>query len=82
MSFLDDAKKKLSAAYGKHGAKIDEGLDKATRAASDYDRKKTGGKHSDKIAKGAAKAREGLGKLDDRGNPGTGPTGDPRGPRP
>lgn len=82
MSFLNDAKKKLSAAYGKHGAKIDQGLDKATKAAQDLDRKRTGGKHSGKIAKGAAKAREGLDKLDDRGRPdGTAPGGT-TGPRP
>lgn len=90
MGFLDNAKKKLTEAVDKHGDKIDQGIDKATKAAADFDRKRTGGKNADKIAKGAQKAKEGLDKLDgnrgdDLGGPGatgpTGPTGPTGGPR-
>lgn len=59
MGFLDDAKKKLSAAVDKHGDKIGDGLDKAGQAID----KKTGGKYSDKIVTGVSKAK---GALDDR----------------
>ncbi len=68
-----------------HHDSVDQGIDKATKAAADFDRKRTGGKNADKIAKGAQKAKEGLDKLDgnrgdDLGGPGTtGPTG-PAGP--
>ncbi|WP_134741262.1 antitoxin [Nocardioides sp. 503] len=60
MSFLDDAKKKLTDAVDKHGDKISDGIDKAAAAAD----QKTGGKHADKIAKVQAKAKDGLDKLD------------------
>jgi F0F1-type ATP synthase membrane subunit b/b' len=60
MSFLDDAKKKLTDAVDKHGDKIADGIDKAAAAAD----QKTGGKHADKIAKAQAKAKDGLDRLD------------------
>lgn len=60
MGFLDDAKKKLSAAVDKHGDKISDGLDKAAAAAD----KKTGGKYADKIATGKSKAKDALDGLD------------------
>lgn len=60
MGFLDDAKKKLTKAVDQHGDKIASGIDKAAAAAD----KKTGGKHTDKIAKATTKAKDGLDKLD------------------
>jgi F0F1-type ATP synthase membrane subunit b/b' len=60
MSFLDNAKKKLTDAVDKHGDKISDGIDKAAAAAD----QKTGGKHTDKIAKAQSKAKDGLDKLD------------------
>lgn len=60
MGFLDDAKKKLSDAVGKHGDKISDGLDKAGDAID----KKTGGKHSDKIRTGVSKTKGALDDLD------------------
>jgi len=77
MGFLDDAKKKLGDAVDKHGAKIDQGIDKAAALAD----QKTGGKHTDKIANATSKARDALDKLDNKNDdlgdgPGaTGPTG-------
>ncbi len=82
MGFIDDAKKKLSRAVDKHGDKIDQGITKATQAAQDFDRKKTGGKHSGKIAQGAAKAREGLDKLDGKSGDDLGGPAGPAGPTP
>jgi len=87
MSFLEDAKKKLTKAVDQHGAKISTGIDKAAAAAD----KKTGGKHGDKIGKASLKAKEALDKLETKGGdgrgPGAGPTGPtgstgPTGPRP
>ena len=60
MSFLDDAKKKLTDAVDKHGDKISDGIDKAAAMADE----KTGGKHTDKIAKATGKAKDGLDRLD------------------
>jgi len=60
MGFLDDAKKKLTAAVDKHGDKISGGIDKAASAAD----KKTGGKYADKIAMGKDKAKTALDNLD------------------
>ena len=60
MGFLDDAKKKLSEAVDQHGDKIASGIDKAAAVADE----KTGGKHTDKIAKATTKAKDGLDKLD------------------
>jgi hypothetical protein len=81
MGFLDDAKAKLNDAVDKHGDKISQGIDKAANLAD----QKTGGKYSEKIDTGAAKAKDALekldGKNDDLGGPGipgpgsTGPTG-------
>ena len=60
MGFLDKAKLRLGDAVDKHGDKIADGIDKAAAAAD----KKTGGKHRDTIAGGAAKAKDGLDRLD------------------
>lgn len=60
MGFLDDAKKKLTAAVDKHGDKIDAGLDKAATMAD----QRTGGKYRGKIDGGVAKAKDALEKLD------------------
>ena len=61
----------------KHGDKIGEGIDKAAKLAD----QKTQGKYSDKIAKGAGKAKDGLDKLDGKDDdlpPTGGPVGGPR----
>ncbi len=73
MSFLDDAKKKLTKAVGQHGDKISQGIDKAAAAAN----QRTGGKHGDKIGKASLKAKQAMANLDKGdGSPGgTGPTG-------
>ena len=60
MGFLDDAKAKLTKAVDTHGEKIGEGIDKAAGMVDD----KTGGKHTDKIAKATSKARDALDSLD------------------
>ena len=57
---LDDAKKKLEDAVDKHGDQISDGIDKAAKMAD----QKTGGKYADKIDTVAAKAKDGLDKLD------------------
>ncbi|WP_300388251.1 antitoxin [uncultured Nocardioides sp.] len=62
MGFLDKAKKQLTDAVDKHGDKIGDGLD---RVAAEAD-KRTGGKHTDKIEQGVAKAKDGLDRLDGR----------------
>ncbi|MCK5929232.1 antitoxin [uncultured Nocardioides sp.] len=62
MGFLDKAKKQLTDAVDKHGDKIGDGLDKVAAEAD----KRTGGKHTDKIEQGVAKAKDGLDKLDGR----------------
>tara|TARA_B100000678_G_C17956413_1_gene401311 strand:- start:19 stop:231 length:213 start_codon:yes stop_codon:yes gene_type:complete len=62
MGFLDKAKKQLSDAVDQHGDKIGDGLDKVAAEAD----KRTGGKHTDKIEQGVAKAKDGLDKLDGR----------------
>ena len=62
MGFLDKAKKQLTDAVDKHGNKIGDGLD---RVAAEAD-KRTGGKHTDKIEQGVAKAKDGLDRLDGR----------------
>ena len=62
MGFLDKAKKQLSDAVDQHGDKIGDGLDKVAAEAD----KRTGGKHTDKIEQGEAKAKDGLDKLDGR----------------
>ena len=56
MGFLDNAKKQLKGAVDKHGDTIAKGLDKAAAEAD----KRTGGKHSDKIAKARSAAKDGL----------------------
>lgn len=59
MSFLDKAKKQLTSAVDKHGHTIATQLD---RAATEAD-KRTGRKHSDRIAQGVQAAKSGLQKL-------------------
>ena len=62
MSFFDKAKAAVGDAVDKHGDKIAAGLD---QAAAEADRR-TGGKHSAKIAQGTAKAKDALDRLDGR----------------
>ena len=62
MGFLDKAKKQLTDAVDKHGDKIGDGLDMVAAEAD----KRTGGKHTDKIEQGVAKAKDGLDRLDGR----------------
>ena len=52
MSFLDEAKAKLSTAVDDHGDKIADGIDKAGDVADE----KTGGKYADKIDQATGKA--------------------------
>lgn len=48
---------------GQHGDKINDAIDKSVEAVD----KATGGKHSEKIAGGAAKLKDATGKLADQG---------------
>jgi hypothetical protein len=57
---FDKLKKKATKAVDEHGDQIASGIDKAAGIAD----KKTGGKYSDKIDKGAAGAKDALDKLD------------------
>jgi MT0933-like antitoxin protein len=61
MSFLDDAKKKLTGAVTEHGDKIKDGLDKAGQTIDE----KTGGKFTDKIEHGTKAAGDALDSLRD-----------------
>ena len=83
MGFLDKAKASLTKAVDQHGDKITKGADSLARAVD----KRTGHKHTDKIAKGQAKLHETLEGLDhkrddDLGPGGTGGTSGPGGPTP
>jgi hypothetical protein len=80
MGFLDNAKDKLNQAIDKHGDKISLGIDKAADLAD----QKTKGKYSDKIDNAAAKAKDGLDKLDGKDDDlgPTPPTTPPSTPRP
>lgn len=60
MSFLDDAKNKLTDAVDSAGDKIGGGLDKAAEFIDD----KTGNKHSDKIDGAVDKVKDVLDGLD------------------
>ena len=60
MGFLDDAKDKISDLVDKHGDQVADGVDKAAHFADE----KTGGKYTDKIESGAAKAKDALDSLD------------------
>ncbi len=60
MSFFDKAKDALTGAVDKHGDKVSDGIDKTAAMIDD----KTGGKHADKLATGAEKAKDALDKLD------------------
>jgi hypothetical protein len=53
MGMMDNMKDKAKEAVREHGDKIAGGLDKAKEMAKE----KTGGKHDDKIDKGADRAR-------------------------
>lgn len=82
MGFLDKAKSavvtnkgKVGGLVSKHGDKIDQGLHHAARFAD----KKTGGKHTSKIAQGQQRVRgalDGLGS-DTTPQPGPGPSPQP-----
>ena len=62
MSFLDDAKKKLTETVNEHGDKIKDGLDKAGRTIDD----KTGGKYSEKIQRGTQAANKAMDDFSDK----------------
>ena len=66
----DQLKEKASGLVDQHGDKIDKGLDKAGEIVD----QKTGGKYTEQIATGKAKAREQLDNLD--GQQGRLPAGD------
>lgn len=59
---FDKLRKKAETAVDRHGDKIGQGIDKAAGTAS----QKSGGKHDDKITKGATSAKDALDKLDGR----------------
>jgi hypothetical protein len=59
MGMMDEMKDKAKEAAGKHGDKIDEGMDKAGEMAKE----KTGGKHDDKIDQGVERGKEALEDL-------------------
>lgn len=75
MGFLDRAKARAADAVGKHGGKIDQGLNKAGDMAD----KRTQGKHTDKIAGARGKASDALKKLNRKEGtpPSTPPAGTP-----
>lgn len=66
MSLLGNARKRLVETVDRHGAAISGGIDKAAAAAD----RKTGGRHSDKIAGATGRAKEALNRLDGK-NDGT-----------
>lgn len=76
MSFLDDARKKLTDAVNEHGDKIKQGLNKAGRTIDE----KTDRKYTDKISRGTKAAGDALDNLrDDVVRPaGSGAGTDPR----
>ncbi|WP_037913866.1 antitoxin [Actinacidiphila yeochonensis] len=70
MSFMDTIKDKLGMSKGKaddmvreHGDKVDQGLDKAGRAADS----KTGGKYDSQIDSGVDKAKDAAHDYGERG---------------
>lgn len=76
MGFMDNLKAKLAPAKDKvgdlaqqHEVRIGEGLDKVAKVVDS----KTHGKYSDRIATGADKAKDALGKIAHKDTPG-GPT--------
>lgn len=60
MGMFDDIKNKAKDLVDGHGDKVDDGIDKAGAFADE----KTGGQHTDKIADGSQKVRDGLDSLD------------------
>lgn len=67
----DQVKAKASDLVHQHGAKIDDGLEKAGDSLS----RATKGKYDHQIRKGVGAAKQGLSKLDEHGHPTTGPAG-------
>ncbi|MBZ5734628.1 antitoxin [Nocardioides sp. TRM66260-LWL] len=57
------ARTKVGQVVDQHGDKIADGIDKAAKAAD----QRTGGKHHDRIAQGAAKAKDGVRRLESDG---------------
>jgi hypothetical protein len=71
MSFLDDAKKKLTEAVNEHGDRIKEGMDRAGRTIDE----KTDGRYTEKIQRGTKAAGDALDNLrDDAAAPTPAPT--------
>lgn len=59
MSFLDNAKKRLTKVVDQHGDKIEKGADRLGRTIN----QKTGNKHADKVVKGREQLRKGMTSL-------------------
>ncbi|MGI9157558.1 MAG: Rv0909 family putative TA system antitoxin [Marmoricola sp.] len=81
MSFLDDARKKLTETVNEHGDKIKQGLDKAGHTID----QKTGGKYSEKIERGTRAATNAVDSFNDTNAPEPShpsPTPDPNAPTP
>ncbi|MCX2923717.1 antitoxin [Streptomyces sp. NEAU-W12] len=77
---LGPAKDRVSDLAQQHEGRIQHGLDKAARTADE----RTKGKYSDRIQKGTGRAKDAMGRLahrDDPG-PGAGDTTPPAGPPP
>lgn len=74
MGFMDKLRGKLTEAVNQHGDKIDQGIDKAGRYASE----RTGGKYDEHIDKGSEHLRGGLDKLDGKNDDSA---ADPPGPQ-
>jgi hypothetical protein len=83
MSFLDDARKKLTETVNTHGDKLKDGLDRAGRTID----QKTDGRYTDKIQRGTKAAGDALDNLrddavDPAGDPAVDLAGDPAIPTP
>lgn len=75
MGIFDKLRKQAEKAVDKHGDRIATGIDRAADAVD----KRTGGKHTGQVDKGAALAKDALDKLDGRDDdlPGSAPTDRP-----
>ncbi|WAX81807.1 antitoxin [Streptomyces sp. KMM 9044] len=77
---LGPAKDKVSDLAQQHEGRIQHGLDKAAKTADE----RTKGKYSDRIQKGTGKAKDAMGRLAHKNDPGAdaGGTTPPAGPPP
>lgn len=67
----DNVRRNAEKVADQHGDTIARGLDRAARSADE----RTGRKHSAKIRTGVQKAKQGLERLESKGDPGTPPPG-------